>query len=158
MRRSLLLAAALAIPLSGALIGLTSNVAGAGVKITCTNITGNDASTITVSGCTGGNTGGKSKPISATALAAGGTVTWNSGSTTHFNKPVLATAKATHCPGYVKPAKGQPQPAFPTLEKFSGVVSADHGDTGLKVPGKFKGEVCVSKTGAITAAKELKIS
>ena len=158
MRRSLLLAAALAIPLSGALVGLSSTVASAGVKITCTTITGSDAGTVTVSGCTGGDTGGKSKPISATTLAGGGTVTWNTGNTTHFNKPVLGTAKATHCPGYVKPAKGQPQPAFPELEKFSGVVSADHGDTGLKVPGKYKGEVCVSSTGHITAAKELKIS
>ena len=158
MRRSFLLAAALTIPISGAFIGLTSGVASAGVKIICTNMSGSVGSgTITISGCTGGNTGGRSNALSISLLANGGTVPWHSGSTTHFSKPVLATAKATHCPGYVKPPKGGPTPNEPSLEKFSGQVTADNGD-GIKVPGKYKGEVCISQSGNFSAPKALKVS
>jgi len=148
-----LLAAALAMPISGAFIGLTSGVASAGVKIICTNMSGSTTSgTITISGCTGGNTGGSSHALSIAVLANGGTVTWHSGTTTHFAKPALASAKATHCPGYVKGASSEP-----TLEKFSGQVTADTGN-GIKVPGKYKGEVCISKTGTFSAPKALKVS
>jgi hypothetical protein len=38
--------------------------------------------------------------------------------------------------------------------KFSGVVTAD--DSGMKIPGKFKGAVCVSVAGDISALKVLK--
>ena len=159
MRRRFLLAAALTIPISGAFIGLTSGVASAGVKITCTNMSGSVGSgTITISGCSGGNTGGRSNALSIALLQNGGTVTWHSGSTTKFSKPVLVPKKASKCPGYVKPAKGQPQPSSPSMEQFSGTVTADHGDTGLKVPGKYKGEVCISGSGTFFAPKPLKIS
>jgi hypothetical protein len=149
MRRALLLAAALAIPVSGASVMALSTQAGAATKIVCTTITGTATSTITVSGCTGGNTGGSSKPASATTLAAGGTIDWVSGSTTTIGKPTLTATSAKKCPGYVKGGSSNP-----TADKFAAAVTADTGD-GLKIPGKAKGAVCISSSGSITALKPL---
>lgn len=146
MRRVLLMAAALAIPVSGlSVAALNGGVAGAAVKISCTTITGNASSTITISGCTGGNTGGSSKPVEAASLASGGTIDWVSGSTTTFNQPTLKSVSAKKCPGYVKGGSNNP-----SAESAKGTVTADTGD-GIKVPGKFSGEVCISSSGAITA-------
>jgi len=151
MRRVLLLAAALAIPLSGASVVALSGTAGAAVKITCTTITGNISSTLTISGCTGGVTGGSSSAITSTALATGGTIPWVSGSTTTISAPTLTPTSAKKCAGYVKGSlKGNP-----TAEKISATVTGDTGD-GIKVPGKAKGAVCLyPATGAITALKPL---
>jgi hypothetical protein len=151
MRRVMLMAAALAIPLSGAILVVGSPAAWAGVKITCTTINGN-LSTLTVSGCSGGNTGGRSEPISTLALESGGTVTWVSGSTTTISRPALASTNAKKCPGYVKGASSEP-----SAEKFTATVTADTGD-GIKVPGKAKGAVCISQSDNITALKAMKLS
>jgi len=158
MRRILLLAAALAIPVSGASLALSGGPASAASgpkgKTVCTTVTGTSAGTITISGCTdsnGANTGGGSHPISATALASGGTVTWDSGFTSTFAAPTLTTTSAKHCPGYVKGATSNP-----TADKFAGSVTASN--AGFKLPGKYKGEVCISTSGNITAPKPLKAS
>ncbi len=96
-------------------------------------------------------------PLPTTSLALGGTVTWISGKTSTFGAAGLVATKATKCPGYVKPAKHQPPPATnPTADKFAGTVTAD--TSGMKVPGKFKGAVCISSTGNITALKALKVN
>ena len=151
MRRMLLLAAALAIPVSGASVAaLGSPAFAAGVKITCTTITGNAASTITVSGCTGGNTGGASKPIVATSLASCGTITWVSNTTTTLGPATLKSTSAKKCPGYVKGGTNNP-----TADNFSAAVTGDSGN-GLKVPGKATGAVCISHSGDITALKPTK--
>ena len=95
-------------------------------------------------------TGGSSKPLSIAVLEAGGPVTWVNGHVTNFSKPALASAKARHCPGYVKSTKKAPYSGTePSLEKFSGTVTSDN--TGLKVPGKYKGEVCISQSGSFSA-------
>jgi hypothetical protein len=150
-------AAALAIPASIAGIGLGAvGPAGAAAhgkysKITCTTITGNISSTITVSGCTGGATGGSSTPLPAATLAAGGTITWTSGSSTTISAPALKSTSAKKCPGYTK---GGPVSA----EKFTATVTGDTGDS-LKIPGKSSGAVCLnSSTGAVTALSALKAS
>ncbi len=71
--------------------------------------------------------------------------------------PHSSPTSAKKCPGYVKPAKGQPPPPTnPTADKFAGTVTAD--TSGMKVPGKFKGAVCISSTGNITALKALKVN
>jgi hypothetical protein len=149
MRRTLLLIAALAVPLSAASMVVGANPASAAVvaKITCTKMTGNVSSTITVSSCTGGHTGGKSKPIAATALAAGGTLHWVSGGTTTIKAPTLTSVPATNCPGFVAGGSNNPQ-----ADKFVAVVSADKGDH-IKVPGQATGAICISHTGAVTALK-----
>jgi hypothetical protein len=149
MRRALLLAAALAIPVSGASVMALSTQAGAATKIVCTTITGSATSTITVSGCTGGKTGGSSKPVNTVTLASGGTIDWVSGSTTTIGKPTLTSTSATKCPGYVKKGSNNP-----SAEKFTATVTADTGD-GIKVPGTAKGAVCISSSGAVTALKPL---
>ena len=146
MRRAILLAAALAIAVSGASVALGSGgqAWAAAAKITCTTINGTASGDITISGCTGGDTGGSSKPTPATSLETGGTIDWVSGSTTTFGSPTLVSTSAKKCPGYVK--KGSDNPS---AEKFSGTVTADTGD-GLKIPGKYKGAVCISSSGTIT--------
>jgi hypothetical protein len=130
-------------------------------KITCTTMNGSSTGTITISGCSGSavpGTGGSSKPLTVAALATGGPVTWTNNQVTTFGPSALNTSgKPKHCPGYVKSTKKAPYSGNePSLIKFSGAVTGDN--TGLKVPGKFKGEVCVSTSGAITAAKPLKVS
>jgi len=154
MRRILLTAAAvaaLAVPASVATVGLSAPAWAAG-SITCTTISGTASTTVTVSGCTGGVTGGSSVPAPATSLATGGTIHWVSGSTTTTNAPTLVATSAKKCPGYVKGGSSNP-----TADKFSSTVTADTGD-GIKVPGKSSGAVCISSTGVISALKPLKAS
>jgi hypothetical protein len=141
------MAAALAIPVSGlSVVALNGGVAGAAAaKISCTTISGTASGDITISGCTGGNTGGSSKPTPATSLETGGTIDWVSGSTTTFAAPTLKSVSAKKCPGYVKKGSNNP-----SAESAKGTVTADSGD-GLKVPGKYSGEVCISSSGTITA-------
>jgi len=164
MRRVFLGVAALALPISVLSVALNTAPASASSgpkgKITCTSMSGSTGSgTITISGCSGTSvpgTGGSSKPLSIAVLAAGGPVTWVNNDVTTFGRPVLGSASAKHCPGYVKPPKGGPTPAEPSLEKLSGAVTSDN--TGLKVPGKYKGEVCISQSGSFSAPKALKVS
>ncbi|HEY3723105.1 MAG TPA: hypothetical protein VGN59_07050 [Acidimicrobiia bacterium] len=107
---------------------------------------------MTISGCTGtANTGGASTPLPVSTLAAGGTVTWVSGKTTTFAAPTLTATNAKKCPGYVKGASSNP-----SADKFKGAVTAD--TSGMKVPGKFHGAVCISPSGDITALKTLKVN
>jgi hypothetical protein len=130
-------------------------------KVTCTSMSGSLSSEmITISGCSGTavpGTGGSSHALSILILANGGPVNWDSGAVTTFAKPSLGTAKATHCPGYVKSTKKAPYSGpEPSLDKFKGAVTSDN--AGLKVPGKYSGEVCVSSAGNFSAPKALKIS
>jgi hypothetical protein len=165
LRKACMLVAVLAVPLSVLSVTLNSGAASAKSsgpkgKITCTTMSGSVSSGfITISGCSGTavpGTGGGSKPLSIAVLASGGPVTWVNNHVTNFSAPALVSAKPKHCPGYVKPPKTGPQPNEPTLEKFSGSVTSDN--TGLKVPGKYKGEVCISTSGNFSAAKPLKVS
>ncbi len=152
MRRILLTVVAMLIPAAGLTLGLSGTAGAATGKITCTTFTGNASSTLVISGCTGGNTGGSSQPLSALSLATGGTVTWVSGSTTTSGVPTLTTVAATHCPGYVKGAATNP-----SADSFTAAVTGDTGD-GMLIPGTEAGEVCVGTDGSITALKALKIS
>ena len=158
IRKLTLLAAAVAIPasaLSLALAGGTASAAsGPKGKTVCTSITGSASGDVTIIGCAdvnGATTGGGSQPLPATALATGGTVTWLSGDTTTFAAPALAATSAKKCPGYVKGGGSNP-----SADKFAGAVTAS--TAGFKVPGKYKGAVCISSSGAITALKPLKVS
>jgi hypothetical protein len=140
------------IPVAGLTLGIAGTAGAATGKITCTTITGNASGTIIVSGCTGGNTGGSSQPLTAASLETGGTVTWVSGSTTTSAAPTLTTASATKCPGYVKNATSNP-----AAEDFTAAVTGDTGD-GILIPGTEAGAVCIGTDGSITALKALKIS
>jgi len=145
MRRGFLLLAALALPVSGAATVALSNEAGAAVTITCSSLSGTAATTVTLSGCTGGNTGGSSVPVSSAVLALGGVVGWVSGSHTTFGKPVTTATSAKKCPGYVKGGTSNP-----TAVKANSVVTADTGD-GIKVPGSAKGTICIAPSGAVSS-------
>lgn len=148
MRRTLLAAAALALPFTGVAVGLsTPAFAKAKVTVTCTAVTGTVSGTITISGCSGGSpansTGGSSQPLTASTLAAGGTVTWISGSSTTIAKPKL---KAYSGCG-----------AGSVGESFKAKVKKDVGD-GIK-GGTASGTICyVTSSGVISAAKPLVIN
>jgi hypothetical protein len=150
MRRIVLILAAMALPVSALTVGLAGQ-AGAASKITCTTMSGSASGTTTISGCTGGVTGGSSHPLNSTALATGGTISWVSGSSTTIGAPTLTATSAKKCPGYVKGASSNP-----TADKFVAAVTADTGD-GIKVPGSAKGAVCIAANGTITALKPLGI-
>ncbi len=164
MRRFFMLSAALAIAASGATLALSGSQAwakgGPNGKMTCSGMNGTASGTITISGCvdTGSATATQSQPLNTTALATGGTVTWTNGTTSTFAAPVLVSIKAKKCPGYIKSTKKAPVPAAnePTADKYSGSVTAD--TSGLKIPGKYKGEVCISTGGNVTSLKALKVS
>jgi hypothetical protein len=164
MRRIFMLTAALAIPASVVLVALDGGQAlakgGPKGKTTCSSMNGSvTGGTVTISGCAdsnGANTGGGTGALSISLLATGGNVTWNSGKVTTFGAPTEGSTNAKHCPGYVKPPKGGPTPSEPSATKFSGSVTADN--AGFKVPGKYKGAVCISQSGTISLLKALKVS
>jgi hypothetical protein len=119
--------------------------------IVCTTISGNVSSDVTVSGCSGGDTGGGSVALPATELATGGTIDWLSGGSTTIGAPTLTSTSAKKCPGYVK---NGPPASEPTAEAFTTTVTKDTGD-GLKLPGSAKGSVCLATDGTISALKPL---
>jgi len=148
------MAAALALPVTGVAVAGLPGVASAGtpkVTVVCTSVVGTASGSLTVSGCTGGNTGGGAFVPSALSLATGGTITWNSGATTTTGTPVLTVVSAKKCPGYVKNATS----GNPTAEKFSLTVTGGSGSN-MPVNGTSSGEICLSSAGNITALKPLK--
>jgi hypothetical protein len=151
MRRILLTVAVMALSVTGLTLGVSSQAGAAGVAITCTTISGSATTTVTISGCTGGNTGGASHPLNGTALATGGTVTWLSGSTTTLGVPVLTATSAKKCPGYVKGGISNP-----AADKATVPVTGDNGD-GIKVPGTAKGTICIYPNLSVSLEKPLKI-
>jgi hypothetical protein len=161
MRRILMLAAALAIPLSGlAVVGLSTE-AGAAVTIVCTGFNGSVSSgMVQATGCTPASTGGSSQSLSIAVLASGGVVPWTqTPNNTTFATPKTKSAVGKKCPGYIKPTKTNKHPTEPSLVTFSGKVTADTGD-GIKIPGKYSGAVCIGTDmdQTITAEKPLKIT
>jgi hypothetical protein len=159
LRKAGMCGAAVALAASGVvlLVMPASAATGPHGKTVCTTLSGSVSSGhITISGCSGTavpGTGGSSMSLSISLLAAGGPVTWTNGMVTTFGAPVLGTKKATHCPGYVKGATSEP-----SLTTFTGAVTADN--SGLKVPGKYKGYVCIGNdpSSTFSAPKPLKIS
>ena len=120
-----------------------------GSSITCTAASGNISGNLTVSDCTGGNTGGGSSSFVALDLATGGTIPWLSGGSTTIGVPTTAATSAKSCPGYVKDG-----PSNPSAESFTATVTADTGD-GLKLPGSAKGAVCIAADGTLSILKPL---
>jgi hypothetical protein len=103
--------------------------------IKCTTLSGNIASTVTLSGCNG-NTGGSSQPLLATSLASGGTITWSNTQTTTVTLTVSSPTGGT-CPAHT------------TLEEAKGKSTAD--TTGsAPVGGKVKVFVCLTSAGALS--------
>jgi hypothetical protein len=118
-----------AVPLAGA-----ASAAPAKTGIKCGTLTGNIASTVTLSKCKG-NTGKSSKPIPATELASGGTITWANGQTTTVTLSVKQAGTAC--------------PAGSTEYQATGKVTKD--TTGSAAVGsKAKALACASATGAIS--------
>ena len=121
--------------------------------ITCSDLKGTfvatatDRATITFSGCTG-NTGGASAPI---YLPTNGVINWQNGTTTTFGEPKLKQIKK-------KPGAKRSCPAGSVRLRTAGDVTAD--TTGsVKVPGKFKEDICVNRTtGIVTIAPGSKVT
>jgi hypothetical protein len=137
--------------LSAALIGSaalvtvgTAGPASAATGIKCKTLTGNIATTVTLTGCNG-NTGKSSKPITSTSLATGGTITW-------------ANSKTTTVTLKVKEGDSSTCPAGSTREDAKGTVTAD--TTGSTSVGhKVKASVCLNNvSGALTLVPGTKAS
>jgi hypothetical protein len=162
MRKGWMFGAAFAVMMVGAAAVPASEAFASGPsgKTSCSTASGSIGSGfITISGCVdskGASTGGGTGPESIALLGNGGTITWNSGKTTTFAKPTIVAGNAKKCPGYVKPPKGQTNPNNPTEDKFSGVVTGD--TSGMKVPGKYKGDICITHAGAFSELKPMKVS
>jgi len=126
---------AIAAVAGSASVAAIASPAGAAAKsIKCSALTGNIASTVVLSGCTG-NTGGSSNAIPATELASGGTIKWKGGKTTTVT--LKATQKGTAC------AAGSSE------YQAKGKVTKD--TTGSTAVGSaVKALACVSATGAVT--------
>ena len=152
MRRIFMTLTAMLIPMAGLTLAFSGTAGAGSLKITCTTVTGTVSGDITISGCTGGNTGGASTPKPTLSLSTGGTTNWVSGSTTTTGVPTTTSVSATKCPGYVKPPKGTTPPE-PAALAVSGNVTGDTGD-GMLLPATETGEVCVGTDGnTITALK-----
>jgi hypothetical protein len=143
-RLSFSAAAALALPIGGA-VALSAGTAGAaGTKtITCTKVTGNIGTKLHLKGCNG-NTGTKSKGFTAATFAGGGTIKWVNGKTTTFGAPTITTG--TLCP------------AGDTDESFTGAVTADTTGSAKPIPGVYKGEVCIDSAGNVSIAPGTKVT
>jgi len=76
MRRIMLVAAALSVPLAASTAGLVAlaGPAGASAPVSCTTMSGNVAGTLTFKGCGGGL--GKGTAIGSLFPAGAGTITW----------------------------------------------------------------------------------
>ncbi len=162
MRRVLVLVATLVIPVAGIAVALDGGSAwakGPNGKLSCSSVASSGIG-IEISGCTdsGSATGvTNSVVLSETALATGGPVQWNNGTITVFGQLALVDTSAKKCPGYMKSTPKAPYSGpEPSALKISGSVTMDN--AGLKVPGRFKGEVCISDSDTVSSPKPLKIS
>jgi len=137
MIRRLAVLAGTATLAAGSLLALSpvADAATTPAGIICSKLTGNIATTVTLSTCTG-NTGGKSKAIKSTALASGGKITWVNGKTT--------TVKLT-----VKQGPGGKCPATAKEYIATGKVTADTTKS-AKVGGPATAKVCAAPNGALT--------
>jgi hypothetical protein len=146
IRMSIAVAAAVAVPLGGAVIFDASPASAAFVGIKCTTITGTLFGTVTVSGCNG-NTGGASTAMPPPPpLLSGGTITWVNSDTTTLGAPTVTsvTGSAKTCT------------STQSEEKSTGAVTAD--TTGsAPVPGTYKIFVCLSSKGKLTDAPGKKV-
>jgi len=141
MRRIMLVAAALSIPLAASTAGLVAlaGPAGASAPVSCTKVTGPASGTLTFKGC-GGGLGKGSGP--ATALAGTGTITWKG---KHSGTTTITITSVTN-PSVSRCATGS------TEFDATGSVT---GDTSGKVTvgDAVAGDACVSGTGAVTLVK-----
>ena len=141
MRRLLLGIAALALPVAGATAGAvaTAGTAGASAPVSCTKISGNVATAVTLKGC-GGGLGKGTAP--APTLATGGTITWkghNKGTTTIGNVSVTS-------PGQGGCKTGS------TEEDFTGTVTANTSKANI-LGNTVSGRACANAAGNLSLVK-----
>ena len=148
MRRVLLAAAALAIPVSVVTVGLSGGIASAkSVTTKCTTITGTASGTITLSGCTGGSTGGSSQPAPTLSLATGGTITWINGNTTTFASPSVKVSKKLTKKCVKLYGSGSSE------DQGKSTITSQSGTGDSPIPGKFTATVCIDGSGNVHALK-----
>lgn len=147
MRRTVLMVAALALPISGALAAMGGPAAAAAKaekSITCKVFAGTVSGTITLSKCNG-NTGGSSQALSSGALASGGTLVWTNSKQTVIGTPVLSGITSKKCKATGDSALSVSIP-----------VTSD--TTGLTSLGTLTTQVCIDGSGNITGLKPVKIT
>lgn len=133
---------AVAAALAGSAALAASPLAGAASSIKCSKLSGNAATKVHLSGCTG-NTGGAAKPLKGTALASGGTIKWVNGKKT----TITFTVKA----------KGSDCPEGSSEFQAKGKVTKDNTGSAT-VGGTAKGKVCVDAAGNVSLAPHTKMT
>jgi hypothetical protein len=139
MRKTLLIIAALVVPVSVATVALGAPASAKGVTIVCTKLDGSK-----LSGCTGGDTGGS-------GLINAQTINWASGSITTVGRPVLEISKKLTKECVALYGSGS------TEATESGAVITDAGD-GIKIPGAFHVTVCIDPSGIAHGLKPSKFN
>jgi hypothetical protein len=146
MRKAILGMAMLALPLSAASVGVVAiaGTAGASAPVSCTKLTGNAATSVTLKGCGGGLGKGTA---AAPSLATGGTITWkghNKGTTTIGNVSVTSPGRGSCKTGS-------------TEEDFTATVTAN--TSKAKILGDtVMGRVCADAAGNLRLVKHTTLS
>jgi hypothetical protein len=146
MRRVILAAAALAMPIAAATtwVVATAGTAGASAPGSCTKLSGNVGTTITRKGCGGGLGKGSAAGVS---LTTGGTIVGkgnHNGSTTVGNVSVTSPGQGSCA-------------ATSTEEDFTGTVTADTSKANLSGT-TVSGSACVDGSGNISLVKHTRLS
>ena len=147
MRRLFMVLAAVttvAVPVGIATVTLAP-AASAHVSLTCAKLSGSESGSVTVKKCAVSKADKKLykslTAANATALATGGTLTWeSSGKHVTVGAPTLSSGPAGACP-----SKDTTETATGTVVSGDGVVT-HNGDT-------FKTTVCITSSGKIKNAK-----
>ncbi|HXW35235.1 MAG TPA: hypothetical protein VEJ87_11710 [Acidimicrobiales bacterium] len=147
MRRVLLAAAALTIPVSVATFGFSGIASAKAIHTKCTTVTGTLTTTLTLTNCKGGVTGDSSTAFTTSILVGtggsngtGGTITWTDDNTTTIGIVGTRPVSATKCP-----VSGS------TAVHYRGKVTAQTGVGDSPIPGKITGELCIDPSGNVTA-------
>jgi hypothetical protein len=143
MRRMMLAAAILTVPLATSTAGLiaAAGPAGASPPVSCTKVTGSLSGTVTFKGCSTKFGKGSAQ---GTALASGGTIAWNG-----RHKGSVSFSGSVTSPGQgACPTGSTEYDASDTVTVLTGAAANI-----LQVGDVITARVCVSSTGALTLVK-----
>lgn len=143
MRRIMVAAAALAIPLSAATVGIVgaSGTAGASSPVTCAKVSGSLTGTVHFKGCSTPFAKGNAV---GTSLATGGTISWGG-----KHPGSVSLSGSVTSPGQGTCATGSKE--YDASEVVTGVTGS--ASSVVKVGDRGSGAFCVSKTGHLALVK-----
>ncbi|HXQ62375.1 MAG TPA: hypothetical protein VN796_08570 [Acidimicrobiales bacterium] len=127
-------------------MALSTSPAGASSGVTCKKVSGKITSTVTIKKCSPKKATYTKLTGNGSALAGGGTLTWNNGQTLTIAAPTLVTGSGT-CP------------AADTKQGFTTTITSQSaGNTYTQVGDVVAGTVCISGAGALKLASGTTLS